>query len=368
MKIGLLGSRKDGAAIVREKNRKEKHKKKMGKNYQRVKRGMVFWFDIDESVNKHSQPKVTVDGKQYSDNRQYGYRDWLVVSNDTNNSESPTCNIVPLTSSDSKSNIPTHVKFNCKGNVLTILCEQMMTINSIQLQKYDFTVDDEIMEKVEDALRVQYSIRDKKRYTSGAEESLSKIEEIIENIIRSKVEQLKPKQADTVEIEDAVLRIGESLEALFGKEETSSTPVSDVGKEEMAASEIKDEPRKVEKEERAAESEGTALNKDTCTPKKPVTTVKRNQSQVDKFYSKYPNLNPNKDKKEAVTPDVKKTPGDSSSKKKRKVWTEESMREFLKDVDVMPPTEVAAKWEMDSVQKMYQMKYYVKNKLEGLRK
>ena len=52
MKIGLLGSEKDGATIVREKNRKEKHKK-MGKNYQRVKRGMVFWFDIDESVNKY---------------------------------------------------------------------------------------------------------------------------------------------------------------------------------------------------------------------------------------------------------------------------------------------------------------------------
>ena len=332
----------------------------MGKNYQRVKRGMVFWFDIDGSVNKYSQPKVTVDGKQYSDNRQYGYRDWLVVSNDTNNLESPTCNIVPLTSSDSKSNIPTHVKFNCKGNVLTVLCEQMMTVNSIQLQKYDFTVDDEIMEKVEDALRIQYCIRDKKKYTSGVEESLSKIEEIIENIIKSKVEQLKPKQADTVEIEDAVLRIGESLEALFGKTESTvgdSGISSETAKKETAMPVTEKSPEEIVK----------SVAKDSSPVKKPVD--KTNRSQVDKFYSKYPNLNPNKDKKETGSDsDSKRVVSSDKSEKKRKTWTVERMREFMKDVDTMPPTEVAKKWEMDTLQKMYQMKYYVKNKLEGLGK
>ncbi len=107
---------------------------------------MVFWFNIDDSIDKMSDPKVVVKNREFNDCRQYGNRNWLVVSNDGGNDGS-ICNIVPITSSDSKSYIPTHVVFTCKGKQLTVLCEQMMTVNCVQLQEYDYTVSDELMEK-----------------------------------------------------------------------------------------------------------------------------------------------------------------------------------------------------------------------------
>ena len=80
------------------KGKEIRKKRKMGNIYQRVKRGMVFWYNIDESVNKKSNPTIEVNGKTYTDHIQYGKRMYLVVSNDDNNVASPLCNIVPMSS------------------------------------------------------------------------------------------------------------------------------------------------------------------------------------------------------------------------------------------------------------------------------
>ena len=47
-----------------------------------VRRGMVFWYNIDPSVDKHNVPKIQKYGESYTDRILYGHRPWLVVSSD----------------------------------------------------------------------------------------------------------------------------------------------------------------------------------------------------------------------------------------------------------------------------------------------
>lgn len=69
-------------------------------------------------------------------------------------------------------------------------------------------------------------------------------------------------------------------------------------------------------------------------------------SQVDKFYSKYPNLKPNN------TPKL-----DNTSKRNR--WTAKKVEQFIKDYETMPLDEVAGKYNLSSIT-LY--KYYRKFK------
>lgn len=132
-------------------------------NDYKIRRGMVFWYDLDDNIDKNNVPPLIVKGKnnqcdQYKDYRQYGMRHWLVVSNDLGNKSAPTCNIVPMTSSSNKSQLPTHVQFSYNNEQLAILCEQPMTVNSISLQQYAFKLPHDIMAQVTRALAIQNSI------------------------------------------------------------------------------------------------------------------------------------------------------------------------------------------------------------------
>lgn len=314
----------------------------MGRNYQRIKRGMVFWFNINDRVDKSKDPKVEVNGKLCKDFIQYGNRNWLVISNDKNNNESQICNIVPITSSEEKNRIPTHVVFNCRGKMLTILCEQVMTVNQCQLVDYDYTVSDDIMKAVEDALRIHYDIREKKsEYLDGIEASISHVEKIVEKIIEQKIEEVKRRE-NSINIEDAVLRLGEGLENLFNK----SMNLTEKGEKD-----------KVEEDNIISSCDG---KEEIGEVEKKEPVVER-KTQIDKFYEKYPKEKIKKEKNE-----VKEKPK-NNDKKKTRVWTLEAMREFMNDIETMSPEDIAAKWEYSTINDVYKAKYYVRNKLEHLR-
>lgn len=108
-----------------------------------VKRGMVFMYKPEEAAEKSSV--------------QQGYRPWLVVSNDTNNKYSTTCNIVPLTSRH-KHNIPVHVHCVIQGINNTIMVEQIRTVEQSELGTFKWELDDDIMEQVANAISIQFSI------------------------------------------------------------------------------------------------------------------------------------------------------------------------------------------------------------------
>jgi mRNA-degrading endonuclease toxin of MazEF toxin-antitoxin module len=356
-----------------------------GRKYLRVMRGMVFEYDADPDVDKFS-PKVTVGDKTYRDHVQYGKRDWLVVSNNINNGMSKTCNIVPITSSDTKADIPTHVCFKYQGMDLTVLCEQPKTVNICELVKYRYFLQEELMEQVDDALRIQFDIPVKYKYSDGIDNALGSIEDIIENIIREKVEQFRPaKKADEIDIEDAILRIGTGLEELLGGP-VIGNPKEESKAVEIAESETETSEDNTDKESAPPVQEVQSTIQDSNKDKSPVLKVQKpvreHKSQVDKFYAKYPELKKT-DTASTDTPnaDVEVVKEESAPKKETKpkskpkkapnsnriVWNTQTCEELLKDVEELPPTQVCDKWGFDGVKRLYQMKYYAANKLRKLK-
>lgn len=321
----------------------------MTRDYMKVKRGMVFSYNINPEVDKFNVPKIVLNnGKEIDDSRQYGYRDFLVISNDTNNSFSPTCNIIPITTSTTKSDIPTHVKFNYFGKELTVLCEQIYTIHVQELYKYEYTLSDEILSKVEDALAVQLNMN-RSRYDAGINASLDQIESIIQGIINKKVEEAnRNRKANAIDVEDAVLRLGEGLMTLLGDDNTPTKKNNIKVEEAPLTTNLKVEDTIVSTPITIAHSDS---NKNNTVIKPAAIKSSKPQSQVDKFYNRYPNLN--KDKPQ------------SSDKPTRRKWTKESMQEFMDDANRFSPTDMVKKYNFKDTNDYYKTRYYVQNRLAG---
>lgn len=332
-------------------NEKQKKIRNFGnKDCLKVTRGMVFWYDLNSKMNKYSSPKVEVGGKMYPDHKQYGPRDWLVVSNDINNGNSPTCTVVPISAQGQKAVLPTHVHYTYMGTSLTVLCEQIQTINTAELVEYRYTVSDRVMDQVNEALALQLGIPKKHLYLDGdvVDNAFGKIESIIEGIIKSKVEKISRQKASSLDVEDAVLRLGTGLEMLF----------KESGLDNLDGSESKDEVSEI--------APNPEDGKDTPDTDKGDGSHHRDvkpKSQTEKFYDRYPDKRPKPQQDIKPKTSKSKKKESSESKRKRRDWTEESMKQFLKDVQEMSPTECAKKWEFDTIKRMYSTKYYVQVKL-----
>lgn len=89
---------------------------------------------------------------------QGGRRPVLIVQNDRGNRYSPTVIVVPLTSSERKPGLPTHV--NLPGGLgglkksSVVLCEQVRTLEKTRLTRYMGSLDAETLKEVEKALFV----------------------------------------------------------------------------------------------------------------------------------------------------------------------------------------------------------------------
>lgn len=95
---------------------------------------------------------------------QRGYRPVYVLSNNINNSSSPTLNIIPLTSRMNKRKLPVHVelwdysKFGLKAPSV-MMVEQVMTITADALSKRIGVIEDvDTIRKIRDALIIQFPI------------------------------------------------------------------------------------------------------------------------------------------------------------------------------------------------------------------
>lgn len=97
---------------------------------------------------------------------QSGIRPVLIVQNDFGNKYSPTVIVLPITSKVFKTKLPTHVPIQKKElyglkKDSIILVEQVRTIDKSRLIKKIGSLDDAIMEKVKNALKVNFNIRAK---------------------------------------------------------------------------------------------------------------------------------------------------------------------------------------------------------------
>ena len=111
-----------------------------------VKRGDIFYADLSPVVGSE----------------QGGLRPVLIVQNDVGNKYSPTVIIAAITSQINKAKLPTHIEISGEDYGLNkdsvILTEQVRTVDKKRLKEKIGHLDDELMEKVNEALEISFGI------------------------------------------------------------------------------------------------------------------------------------------------------------------------------------------------------------------
>lgn len=113
-----------------------------------VKRGYIFFADLSPVVGSE----------------QGGVRPVLVLQNDVGNKYSPTVIIAAITSQIEKAKLPTHVEVEAKEYGLekdsVILLEQIRTIDKQRLQDKVTELDDRVMQRVNQAVKISLGLID----------------------------------------------------------------------------------------------------------------------------------------------------------------------------------------------------------------
>lgn len=194
----------------------QSNKVEIKRNYSRLRRGMVFWYDPNPEIDKSNVPTKLIGTREIQDNIIYGRRPWVLVSSDDACMKSKIVQVCPI-HNNPKQSFPNDVLFYFKSGDSAIKCEQIRTVNADELQEYDCILDEDIMERVDICLKRLLGLKDKevvveKIVTSA---SMKQIEELIMGIVNTQVEEAKRQVADNVDVEDAVLRISEGISNLF---------------------------------------------------------------------------------------------------------------------------------------------------------
>ncbi len=113
-----------------------------------VKRGFIYYADLSPVVGSE----------------QGGVRPVLIIQNNVGNKYSPTVIIAAITSHIEKAKLPTHVELSAEQYGLekdsVILMEQIRTIDKQRLQQKITDLDDKIMIKVNEALKISLGLID----------------------------------------------------------------------------------------------------------------------------------------------------------------------------------------------------------------
>ena len=113
-----------------------------------AKRGDVFFADLSPVVGSE----------------QGGVRPVLIIQNDIGNRFSPTVVVAAITAQIEKAKLPTHVEISSKRNGFerdsVILLEQIRTLDKQRLTDKITHLDDEMMDKVDEALQVSLGLVD----------------------------------------------------------------------------------------------------------------------------------------------------------------------------------------------------------------
>lgn len=126
---------------------------------------------LDKMLNSRTKRGQVKRGEIYYANLeangsiQGGLRPVIVISNNKCNAFSPVITIIPLTTSNTKHKLPTHVFIKGNNNNLRdsiALCEQIQSINKMQLHNEVITVlSKEILNELEKAIQIQLDIDNK---------------------------------------------------------------------------------------------------------------------------------------------------------------------------------------------------------------
>lgn len=111
-----------------------------------IKRGDIYYADLSPVIGSE----------------QGGVRPVLIVQNDVGNKYSPTVIAAAITSQINKAKLPTHIEISAQDYGLqkdsVILLEQIRTIDKKRLREKIGRLDDELMDKVNEALGVSFGL------------------------------------------------------------------------------------------------------------------------------------------------------------------------------------------------------------------
>ena len=114
-----------------------------------VRRGDIYYADLSPVVGSE----------------QGGMRPVLIVQNDTGNRHSPTVIAAAITSQTGKARLPTHISLTGHDVGLTkdsvILLEQIRTIDKSRLREKVCHLDQDILQKIDQALCISLAIEEK---------------------------------------------------------------------------------------------------------------------------------------------------------------------------------------------------------------
>ena len=111
-----------------------------------IKRGDIYYADLRPVVGSE----------------QGGVRPVLIIQNDVGNKHSPTVICAAITSKMNKAKLPTHVGLNTRRCAMVkdsvILLEQLRTIDKQRLKEKICHIDDELQQRVNDALLISLAL------------------------------------------------------------------------------------------------------------------------------------------------------------------------------------------------------------------
>ena len=111
-----------------------------------IKRGDIYYADLRPVVGSE----------------QGGVRPVLIIQNDVGNKHSPTVICAAITSKMNKAKLPTHVELNTRRCAMVkdsvILLEQLRTIDKQRLREKICHIDGELLEQVNQALKVSLAM------------------------------------------------------------------------------------------------------------------------------------------------------------------------------------------------------------------
>lgn len=111
-----------------------------------VRRGDIYYADLSPVVGSE----------------QGGIRPVLIIQNDIGNKHSPTVICAAITSRMNKAKLPTHVEIDARKYRIVknsvVLLEQVRTIDKRRLKEMVCHLDKELMDKVNEALKVSFQL------------------------------------------------------------------------------------------------------------------------------------------------------------------------------------------------------------------
>lgn len=114
--------------------------------YKEIHRGEIWYISFGQTFGSEMQKTRPV----------------VIISNESCNTHSSICTVVPITSKEKKP-LPTHVDIPESIEVVhgIIMCEQITTISKLRLVNYVGNIDDSTLQKIEQCICVQCAISDK---------------------------------------------------------------------------------------------------------------------------------------------------------------------------------------------------------------